>query len=369
MAEEDVVVVESESDDVDYDGIIEAAFDGDESAPATETEAPEAAPEGPARDAQGKFAPRAAEAATETEQPIEGQEQATEPAPFRVRYDKTDHDLFPGATITADSIVIPLDQREALEKALGRSLKYDRQEQVVREDMLRARQSETRYKAQEQALNDGLKELFDIAAIEDPEQMAVAAVEYVWNLRANRPVIERELALARKEAELALREQISTPDPEVSREQITEMVVHSTVEYARQFQAEYPYVTKDDVEQLAAVAQRSPARFAYRVGKNPSPEEQQLGLQPGDFAQDFEAIRSELETANRWRKQMAESVEAAKKNAVTTAKGTVAPPNGTRVPPKPSKPKPKSQAQPVPGKAYDDFVENDLDALLDEAFS
>lgn len=261
-------------------------------------------------------------------------EQATPfvPTPFRVKYDRKEHEVIPGALIREDGLLVPKEHIDKAHEMFGRALAFETQRAEMREQMARSRQSEATAKATEAALEQEVGRLFEIAAIPDDEAMAVAAVEYVLNLRQQRPLLEERVKLNRERAEFELQRELQAPDPAQHREEILQQVGHAAQENLSSFAPYLEGLTEEDQATLLQRVMENPERYAYRTGNRLTKREIDAGAQPNQIVFDAEALYADAQLAHSYRqrivgeaKQREAAIAATQRNA-TRDKAIPAPP-------------------------------------------
>ncbi len=335
-----------------------------EASPAPETALPEVPDRGDGRDANGRFVAKAGEVAPPVPDapasavaappspdtppasaaPVspEATPVADPVSPFRVRYSQQEHEPLPGAVRTPHGVVVPLEQEQALHQLVGRALKYQERETEWRETTIRARQAEASALAREKAVSGELDRMFQIAGIPDEEQRAIEAVRFFMELGMARPALEREIALNKREAELELQREMSRPDPDASREQITQQVV-GTAEQHIAAAVQQLGLTDEDVQVLKARVAESPQTYAYRAGKNLTADEREAGVKPGELVFDYAPLARDLQMLGQYRRRIIDSgrasqeaIKAAQENARKAAAAAPPPPPAA----KPDAPRP-----------------------------
>lgn len=376
--------------DMEFEASLDRAFDaaipdapegGD--APAQASEAPPSVPEsapqigvdrGDGRDATGKFVGKGmvGDAAPGTEQPpppptpegvvppVDG-EVAKAPDPFRVRFRGAEHEVIPGAVVREDGLLIPKDHIGKAQELFGQALKFDSERMALKEQMVRARQSEAMAKANEAALNAEIARLFEIASNPNDDELVVQAVQYMLDLRQSRPILEQKLVLEREKAELALQRELAAPDPDQTREHITQQVVTTAQEHLQSFEPYLQGLTDEDAQTLLQRVLDDPERYAYRTGHRLTEREQAAGVQPGQIVFDADALYRDAQVLHQYRQKIT-AAEAAQRDAVKAAQqnarvaANAAPPPPT--PPPAQTGRSTSTAVQHKGATWDEFKEN-----------
>lgn len=321
----------------------------------TEAAPPPDAPsaEGTGRDpATGRFVPKNGTAGGPQDQIAS---EPFVPTPFKVKYNRQEHEVIPGALIREDGLLVPKDHIEKAHEMFGRALAFEAQRAEMREQLVRARQSESTAKATEAALEQEIGRLFEIAAMPDEEQMAVAAVEYILNLRQQRPLLEERIKLNRERAEFDLQRELQAPEPEQQREAIVQQVTHTAQEHLRSFVPYLEGLTDEDQQTLLQRVIEDPERYAYRVGPKLNAREREAGVQPGEIVFDADALYRDAQLAHQYRQRIIgeakqrEAAVAATQRNTQREKAPVAPP-----PPPPPAPEVAAVSAPTRSASADD---------------
>ncbi len=252
----------------------------------------------------------------------------SETTPYVVKYKGQEYEV-PGARVTPDGVIIAKDHLELVSTYLGKGIKLDAERAALREEKAMASVERARMTAS----NKEVEKLMQIAGIGDETQFAEALLTYGLELRAALPTLQREIALSEREARIALQRELSQPDPDEQVAQVEQQVIRSEAEYLTQMKAAPRYAALNEQDwgrvQQYMLANRN--RFAYRVGQNPTPEEQAEGLRPGElaydlrqaiaYADDLHAIRAETKAAMDANKTAVEQAKrVAEENARKLAK-------------------------------------------------
>lgn len=308
----------------------------------------------PAKAAEGVPAPDA----VPPEPPIEA---AKAPDPFRVKFRGAEHEVIPGAVVREDGLLVPKEHVQRAQELFGRALKYDAERTEYKEQLLRSRQSEAMAKANEAAMSAEINRLFEIAALQNDDELAVQAVQYMLDLRQSRPILEQRIALEREKAELALQRELQAPDPEQTREQVTQQVVGTAAEHLRTFEPYLQGLTEDDAQTVLKMVMDDPERYAYRVGRTLNERERAAGVQPGEVVFDADALYRDVQVVHQYRQKIIaaeaaqrEAVKAAQANARATANAAPPPPTPTPTT-KAEADKPRAIAK---GTSWDEFKES-----------
>lgn len=311
------------------------------------------------RDERGRFA---AKAPPEGAAPVEGEPPPPpfEPVPFKVRQGRAEHEVIPGALIREDGLFIPKDHIEKAHQMFGRALEFEQRRQETREQVLRARQAESSAKATEQALGSEIQKLFDIASMQNEEEMAIAAVQYILDLRQSRPILEERVALNREKAEMALQRELSAPEPEVVREQIVQQVTYTAQEELRSLLPYLEGLTEEDQQLLLQRVIQDPERYAYRVGQHPNAREREAGVAPGQIVFDRDTLIADAQLAHQYRQRLVSEAKQREAAVKATANNT----QRLAAPAAPPPPAPKSNT-PTPIKLDPKAAGDDYGARRD----
>ncbi|MBK8246409.1 MAG: hypothetical protein IPK85_03285 [Gemmatimonadetes bacterium] len=324
---------------------------------------------GDGRDATGKWVGKGQEPAKAGEGmpapdavlPDAEVEAAKAPDPFRVRFRGGEHEVIPGAVVREDGLLVPKEHIQRAQELFGRALKYDEERAQVKEQLLRSRQAESSAKANETAMQAEINRLFEIAGLQNDEELAVQAVQYMLELRQSRPILEQRIALEREKAELALQRELQAPDPEQTREHVTQQVVGTAAEHLRSFEPHLQGLTEEDGQTILQRVMDDPERYAYRVGRTLSERERAAGVQPGEVVFDVDALYRDVQVLHSYRQKIIaaeaaqrEAVKAAQANARATANAAPPPPAPTTNG-KAEADKPRQIAK---GQTWDEFKES-----------
>ena len=324
---------------------------------------PPASGDGRARDAAGRFVPKgsaeesstagkppakAGEAEEVPPPPVGDAKAPTEPAaealvtgavppeapppdiqPFTVRFGEQDIAV-PGAVVTPEGIVIPLDQQQEIQTWMGRGFKWHTERETVRRDRFEAEQLQAKWKSQTAAFGGEVDRQFQIHTEPDEQQWAEKWLAYGLEMRQAAPTLKKEMELAEREHQLDIRSRMAQPDPEEQAQRV-EQLFHVTVD------GHLRLLPKDLVDEDKAWIRREvlsdPQQFLYRVGQRPTPAEQAAGAQPGEVVFNFDRYDRLVQGRVQFLKALADArqqalkaVAVAKANATRSAASAPPPP-------------------------------------------
>lgn len=300
-----------------------------ETAGTGEAEAPDATPS-PTQATKAEAAPETPPGSNEPPKA----EDAVTAEPFSVRYNGTDYAI-PGAVRTDTHILIPRDQEDLIGRYIGRGLRFDTERETFKQERARLAVEREMFTAETGPVMEEVKRLFEIAALPDEEEFAKQFSAYAWQLRTELPLLRERMELSKKRQELAIRERLSQPDPEVQVQQLATSTIETAENHLTRWKSDpqTKAMTEDDWQWVRGKVTKDPANFLSRAGERLTPEEQQAGIQPGEvyFREDrlVELVNDRMEQ----RRAITEAIEAqkkavalAKENATRRAAPTVPPP-------------------------------------------
>lgn len=283
------------------------------------------------QDAEGRTAGEGASSAAPPSPPApaeelqDGVQAAAEVAsPYVVKFRNTEFEI-PGSRVTPEGVVIPQASVDLVSKYLGRGIKWEAEGQQFRQEraLLQVEQAKV------QAAQGEIDKLFQIASIADETEMAEAALAYVLELRSALPTLQREAALAEREARWQVQSALAAPDPDEQAgmlAQAAQAEIDGTVAELKAHPS-FAGMTDRDWGEVGAWAKENEATLFYRAGRQLSAEEQAAGVTPGQLcfnaakviavAQRLHGVRKDALAAEQ---RARSAIEDAKKVAEQNAK-------------------------------------------------
>lgn len=201
-------------------------------------------------------------------------------SPYVVKFRNTEFEI-PGSRVTPEGVVIPQASVDLVSKYLGRGIKWEAEGQQFRQEraLLQVEQAKV------QAAQGEIDKLFQIASIADETEMAEAALAYVLELRSALPTLQREAALAEREARWQVQSALSQPDPDEQAgmlAQAAQAEIDGTVAELKAHPS-FAGMTDRDWGEVGAWAKENEATLFYRAGRQLNAEEQAAGVTPGQL--------------------------------------------------------------------------------------